>query len=611
MCGINGIYSNGLVNNHMKRIDEMNRSIQHRGPDSRGSKHINDKISLGHQRLSIIDLDSRSDQPMLSNSGDTALVYNGEIFNFHEIKKELINEYNFKTNSDTEVLLAGYEVRGLDWLLNVINGMFAFAIYDIKKNELFLIRDRFGIKPLFFTCSNDTIIFSSEIKGILSSGLIEPEFNEKAIDDYLGYRYVREPNTFFKEIYQVKSSTYIKVKNGRIVGEQSYWSLPKLNFSKKFNETEIITETKNEVRNAIKKWLIADVKVGSYLSGGVDSSLTTAILSQEHGSEVNTYTIGFKEEGFNEFEHARVVADLYKTKHHEILLDQNDYLEEWTSLVKFKDAPLAVPNEIPLAKMSTSLSKDITVVISGEGADELFGGYGRIYRSSFDYINHEDKSEDFYNYFINKYEYVPRELRDQCLKVGDHYRHDFDLSLKESFTNFSNEENIFRFFHNGHITGLLNRVDVTTMQTSVEARPPFLDHKLIEFVYQEVPYDLKLKWKSGISKKSARSQLASQYSEILDTPKYALKKVSEEYLPSSIIYRKKMGFPVPLTKWFPKLTQMANNLLSDATWLNNEKLNELIMELERSNDSRIGQILWMFINIEIFKREYFNKKYIW
>lgn len=611
MCGINGIYSDRLVNKFAKRIKEMNEALIHRGPDAGGSVHLNDKISFGHRRLSIIDLDRRSNQPMMSNTGNTALVYNGEIYNFQVLKKELKNDYDFKTNSDTEVILAAYELKGINWLLENINGMFAFAIYDLNQNSLFLVRDRFGIKPLHYTIDDGVLLFSSEVKGILSSGLIQPKFNEKAVDEYLGYRYVREPNTFFKNIHQVKSSHCMHFKNGEFINEFKYWDLPSLNFSNNYSTPRIIEETGYEVESAIKRWLIADVKVGSYLSGGVDSSLTTAILSKQKNNDVNTYTIGFDEEGFNEFKYARIVADLYQTKHHEIKLNQCDYFDEWVNLIEYKDAPLSVPNEIPLALMSSELSKDITVVISGEGADELFGGYGRIFRSAFDFKNIDPKEKDFYSYLIKKYEYVPRELRNEFLKTKEDYRADFDQSLTDDFKNFRNEENIFRFFHQHHIKGLLNRVDVTTMQTSVEARPPFLDHELIEFTYQEVPYDLKLKWINNNAKQKASGLTSDKYSEELDIPKYALKKVSEKYLPKEIIYRKKMGFPVPLTKWFPKLESMAIQELKNATWLDQDKLKGLIEELKGTNNPRVGQILWMFINVEIFKKKYFNKNWKW
>jgi len=258
--------------------------------------------------------------------------------------------------------------------------------------------------------------------------------------------------------------------------------------------------------------------------------------------------------------------------------------------------------------MSTNLSSDITVVISGEGADELFGGYGKIFRSAFDYQNTKNKIS-FYQYFINKYDYVNRELRNKYLISKNNYRSHFDSIIESDFKQHQNEENIFRFFHEYHIKGLLNRVDMTTMQTSVEARPPFLDHELIEYVYQNVPYDLKLKWKSEEAKKEASILSANIYSEENDIPKYILKKLSEDLLPNEVIYRKKMGFPVPLTKWFPNLAELSRELLPNTDWLNRSVIEELLEELQ--NNQRAGQLLWMFLNIELFKRKYFSKNWKW
>ncbi|MEI6139838.1 MAG: asparagine synthase (glutamine-hydrolyzing) [Mariniphaga sp.] len=610
MCGINGIYSTTDIVNIDKRIKAMNDSISHRGPDAKGSIVLSNKVSLGHRRLSIIDLDERSNQPMFSIDKKYVIVFNGEILNFADIKSELVNEYTFKTKSDTEVILASYIIKGIDWFLKKANGMYAFALHNIETGELILARDRFGIKPLFYTIVNETLIFSSEIKGILNSGLVEVSFNFAAVDEYLGNRFVREPFTFFNNIFQVKSASYLLFSNKIESIEKTYWILPKLNFDESYDEISIINETEKQICEAVNRWLIADVKVGAYLSGGVDSSLMTALLTKYINKQIDTYTIGFLDKGFNEFEFAQVVAKRYFTNHREFILEPSNYFDELERLIGYKDAPLGVPNEVPLATMSTNLSNDITVVISGEGADELFGGYGRIFRSAFDFKNHNKNIKNvFYYYFISLYEYVNRDTRDKYLKNEQNYRSYFDNELITDFILHKNEENIFRFFHTYHIKGLLNRLDMTTMQTSVEARPPFLDYKLIEFVYQHVPYSLKLKWIHSDSESNAEHLYSQEYSEKLDIPKYILKVISEKYLPKEIIYRKKMGFPVPLTTWFVNLENMAKNLLNNTDWLNENVVDELCAELKGSD--RAGQMLWMFINIEIFKRKYFNKNWTW
>jgi asparagine synthase (glutamine-hydrolysing) len=604
MCGITGIYSINNIPNIKERVHKMNVSIKHRGPDASGI-YVKKNLGLGHRRLSIIDTRVVSNQPMCSNSKIWHLVFNGEIYNFEEIKSQL--NYNFKTNSDTEVILASLEEKGLDWFINQANGMFAIALYNSKTKELLLVRDRLGIKPLYFYNDGNNFVFSSEIKAILTSGLVDAKFNEEAVDEYLANRYVRAPYTFFKNIFQVNPGTYLTINKNLATVENKYWDIPDtFNIASEYNEEEILKGLGDELNKAIKYRLIADVPLGTYLSGGVDSSLITAITALHKKEKVNTYTIGFEE--INEFNYSDIIAKKYKTEHHEILMKKEDYMANWERLINLKDAPLGVPNEIPLAVMSSKLKEKITVVLSGEGADELMGGYGRIYRAPFDYAN-EDTKESFYDYFISKYDYVSRLMRDQLINTPKSYRAKFDEEIKADFSKKSNEESIFKFFHKYHVKGLLQRVDMTTMQTSVEARVPFLDHNLIEFSYRNIPYDLKLRWLNEEAKNKAMSMNSNQYSENLDTPKYLLRKLSYKYLPKEIVERKKIGFPVPLTEWFENLEVLAKELLPNANWLKEGVVSDLI---EKSKiESRAGQILWMFINIELFRKKYFQKEWRW
>ena len=605
MCGIAGIYGLGLIDRLENRIEKMNLSIAHRGPDSGASYTFNQNVALGHRRLSIIDLREIANQPMHSSNGHWHIVFNGEIYNFQEIAEEL--DYSFISNSDTEVILAAVQEKGIDWFLDRANGMFAIALFNSKTKQMLLVRDRMGIKPLYYFTDGEHLVFASEIKGILASGLVKAIFNESAVDEYLANRYVRAPYSFFKNIFQVLPANYVKFSEDLSFEQQTYWSLPEaFNMSKTYSEENIEAAFENEIVKAIKYRLIADVPLGTYLSGGVDSSLITAITAQSKQDKVNTYTIGFPE--LNEFEYARIIAEKYDTEHHEILMDKSDYIQNWERLISYKDSPLGVPNEIPLAVMSSKLKEKITVVLSGEGADELMGGYGRIFRAPFDYEN-EAPDKSFYDYLIEKYEYVPRGMREDFINTPKVYRAEFDKKLNDVFENGRNKENVFRFFHEYHVKGLLQRVDMTTMQTSVEARVPFLDHNLIEFSYNEVPYDLKLKWISKEAKEKARHQCSDEYSELLDVPKYLLREVSYKYLPKEIIERKKVGFPVPLTEWFENLEEMAHDLLTGCTWLKPGVLEQL---LDKSKiESRAGQVLWMFLNIELFKKQYFAKEWRW
>lgn len=603
MCGINGLLSKKGINNIRFRIDKMNTSLAHRGPDADGVYISSDnRLALGQRRLAIIDLDVRSNQPFVLNKGGNVLVFNGEIYNYIELRNEL--EYSFQTKSDTEVLAAGIQQMGIEWIKKC-NGMFAFCYFDKSSHRLILGRDRFGIKPLYYYVDKEVFVFSSEIKGILNSGLVRTEFNEDVIDEYLGNRYIREPYTFFKNIYQLPAGHYLSVSEDLEISFSKYWNLPKeFNMESKYDENSVCEKFKEEVNKAIKRRMMADVTVGAYLSGGVDSSLISAVTSMASDKPINTYTIGFPE--LNEFEYAKLVAEQYGTNHHEIVMDEVNYFDMMNEIIKYKDSPLGVPNEIPLAQMSKVLKKDITVVLSGEGADELLGGYGRIFRSPFDYINiDKDCDKDFYHYFIDKYEYVPREIRDKYLCCAHPLRDEYDKQIRIEFSNKKNEENVFRFFHKYHVKGLLQRVDITTMYASVEARVPFLDHELVEFCYKNVPYNLKLKWNSKEEERLAKSKHASWYSEVLDKPKYLLRRYALEMLPEVVITRKKTGFPVPLNDWFPELEKMAKELLRGSTWFREDALEELCKDCKANE--RFGQLIWMFLNIEIFRRLYFEK----
>ena len=605
MCGLTGIFSNSSISNLEERIVAMNNSIVHRGPDAGNHYCYKNHLALAHRRLSIIDTSEQSNQPMHSNSERWHLVFNGEIYNFEELRTEL--SYNFKTLSDTEVIIASVEANGFEWFLKRANGMFAIAMYDSEQNELFIGRDRMGIKPLYFSTTDDCLVFSSEIKAILRSGLVEASFNSKGVDEYLANRYIRSPYTFFNDVFQVQPGTFVKYDGDLNKTEKSYWNLPsEFNMDSSYVEKEVLEGLRDQLEVAINYRLIADVPLGTYLSGGIDSSLITAITCNNKSERVNTYTIGFPE--LNEFKYSEIISEKYDTEHHEILMTKDDYVNNWERLIKFKDAPLGVPNEIPLAVMSTKLKEKITVVLSGEGADELMGGYGRIFRAPFEHSKlHGDSL--FYDYFIEQYEYVPRSMRDEFLNTPIEYRKEFDKKIIAEFSEKPNEENVFRFFHSYHVKGLLQRVDMTTMQASVEARVPFLDHKLIEYSYSKIPYDLKLKWKSPEAKEEAMNMSPSEYSEVKDTPKYLLRKLAYDYLPEEIVDRKKVGFPVPLSEWFDNMEALAHDLLTEVDWLK-EGVIESIIEQSKS-EVRAGQILWMFINIELFKRAYFKKSWLW
>ncbi len=471
---------------------------------------------------------------------------------------------------------------------------------------MYLARDRMGVKPLYYYANDGLLVFASEIKGILNSGLVRAELYEATIDEYLGNRYVRAPYTFFKDIYQVMPGHYLIIDEELNIKDVEYWHLPEqFNTEEKYDEIDILSEFGDRVQEAIRRRMICDVPIGTYLSGGVDSSLISAVAALNKKDPLETFTIGFAE--MNEFSYAKEVANKYGTHHHELIMTDSNYFNMMEEIISFKDAPLSVPNEIPLAHMSYELKKHITVVLSGEGADELMGGYGRIFRSGYDFRNHSNAVNSFYDYFIDLYEYVPRAFRNKYIKCGCELRGLFDERIVKEFNNTSYEEAIFRFFHNYHVKGLLQRCDSTTMLASVEARVPFLDYTLIEYVYNSVPYDLKLNWRSVNRRELAKTLTSKYYSEVFDTPKYLLKELAYKYLPIDVIERKKIGFPVPLDVWIDSLSKEAKEILKNAYWIDSNKLDELIYQCRQIN--RGGQILWMLINVELFRNMYFQKEW--
>lgn len=510
----------------------MTSCLTHRGPDDSGI-YMGNKIAFGHKRLKIIDLTKKGHQPMSDSKKEIFIAFNGEIYNFQEIRQDLIKKgYSFNSSSDTEVIIYAYK----EWGINCIkrfNGMFAFALYDKNKDNLYLVRDRFGIKPLFYTIHNNEVIFSSEVKSILKYPKFIKEPNWRAISSYLSYRYVLGEETFFKNIYSVLPAHYLKIKNNKIK-KIEYWDIPLISNKKDKGKAFYIKKIRELLTNSVKLRMISDVPIGAYLSGGLDSSIIVSLMSKLTKESLKTYSIAFKQKGYNELKYAKLVANRYKTDHKEIILDAEEYLKTMKKLIEYKDSPLAVPNEIPIYLMSKVLKKDITVVLSGEGADEIFSGYGRIFRSPFDYYRIKLTPRWFQKLFFNSlikkyldnnfrnkidhflylYSYFPLDEKKSIFNsyMNGLIKNDIDLKniFKEKFCkakNLSYYDQISYVFEKLHLVGLLGRVDNSTMATAVEARVPFVDHELVEFMFS-VPHKYKLKWKNifsllkGMSKNS-------------------------------------------------------------------------------------------------------------
>jgi len=640
MCGILGQISCNNIAIDKNRFKFALDLQAQRGPDDSGV-YMDNNMIFGHRRLSIIDLDRQSKQPMISNCGNYILVFNGEIYNYKEIQQDLIKKgYIFKTSSDTEVLLNSfieYNIKCVDKFI----GMFAFAIYNKKDCSTYIVRDRLGVKPLYYCKENDKFIFSSEIKSILALG-IKKDLNIDAISSYMSFRYPILNDTFFKDIYSLSPGHYIKLtpEDTKIV---EYW-----NVAHKFKEQEndkgekyYISKLQTLLESSVKYRMIADVPLGAFLSGGVDSSIITALMAQNSNKKIKTFTIGFREDGFNEFEYANMVAEKFNTDHRKIVLSGKNYVDKMSELIFYKDAPLSVPNEVPLYLMSKELKKYITVVLSGEGADEIFGGYGRIFRSPYDYeriknidnlsLDNKEKEELCRNFikkyvkkkfeneiehFMNIYSYTSFKDKQNLLNSSIDLKR-IEKKLRDKFLQYFNEleyesyyNKLMYTFEKIHIVGLLHRVDTTTMATSVEARVPFVDHRVVEFAFT-IPFKYKLKWKNGRAKKKSNTLMSDKISEQYDIPKYILKKSYEAIIPKEVLYRKKMGFPVPLNAWFGgEFNDYAKKiLLSDVAkarkLYNVEKIEKLLNnDILKINNSSAMKV-WMLINIELFCQNFF------
>jgi len=573
MCGFVGIYNYGNSQEiDEKLIIEMRDTMIHRGPDDCGIYVSPDrKLGLGHRRLSIIDLTPRGRQPMSDNEGKIWIVYNGEVYNFPELRKGLEKKYAFRSRTDTEVLIYLYKEYGKD-MVHKLRGMFAFVIWDENKKELWLVRDRIGIKPLYYTFVDGKFIFASEIKAILKDPSVKREVNEEGFYHYLSFLTTPPPQTLFQGIYKIPAGHMLTVdKNGNYELEQ-YWDVfdnvkPLYRQDEKFY-TEKLLEL---LRESVKLRMISDVPIGVFLSGGIDSSTNVALFS-EFTNDIKTFSIGFKgQDKYNEFQYARKVADIFKTKHHEVIIDVEDLINFLEQLVYYQDEPIADPVCVPVYFVS-KLAKDngVTVCQVGEGADELFCGYpvwgimlklhhlsgywksiplllralglgvlgaiGKGESAPYELLRRAHNKESIFwggaeafNEAQKKSLLSPR-LRDKFKNkssyevVEKYYKRFLAESPIQDYLNFMTYLDIsFRLPEL-----LLMRVDKMSMAVSLEARVPFLDHKLVEFA-MSIPQSVKVK--SG---------------EL----KHIMKKTVEPLIPHEIIYRKKQGFGVPVEEWF-------------------------------------------------------------
>jgi asparagine synthase (glutamine-hydrolysing) len=565
MCGICG-FTGGSDEVLLKKMSEL---IIHRGPDQSGS-FSDDKINLAHRRLSILDLSEKGKQPMSNETRNIWISYNGEIYNFKELKKDLAKKgHTFASNTDTEVIIHGYEEEGIGFI-SKLEGMFAFALWDGIKKDLYLVRDRIGIKPLYYSIINGNLFFASEIKCFLNIPGFKKKLNKQSIHEYLAFQYVPGDKTIFEDVCRVPPGSYIVYDNHITV--KQYWELKESENVESF--VTAVENTKKILVDSVRKHMISDVPVGVMLSGGLDSSSIVGLLHEQGIKNIKTFSVGFKGDK-NELEYAQLVAKKFGTEHHEIIISPGNLVQKLEEIMWYMDEPLADGGAIATFLAGEEIKKHVTVLLVGEGSDEIFAGYSwhRIC-STFFLPESVKKRLYFYLTTFNK------------INNGEMYGI-FDRAFPEPSGNFLSRMLHFEITNN-LVNNLLMKVDKMTMAHSLEARVPFLDHALVEYACSLKPgYKLK------------------------NGGKYILKEVVREILPVEIINRRKHGFIVPLNRW------LRNELKDDSIkiLLNNDSIarrifsEKDILDLYKDTRNPLKKIentslLWRLLVLEIWRRSF-------
>ena len=640
MCGFFGIFSSDKLKQDKSRFKSLTNSINHRGPDDEGF-FFNKNIYLGFKRLSIIDV-KNGKQPFESQNQRYVIIFNGEIYNYRKLRHNLIDHnIKLKTNSDTETLVESISYFGLS-VVSKFNGMFSFALYDKTESVLYLFRDRLGIKPLYYFHDSKKILFSSEINPLIKSNEFDRKINLNAISSYLSFRFNYGVGNYFENIQTVEPGTYLKIKNNNLE-KIRYWNFPSFKNKLAVSENKLIDELSTTIQEVLSEHLVSDVPIGSLLSGGLDSSLLTVLMNELHNKPINTYSASFDDERYDENNHAKIVSNLTKSNHTNIILNSHDYENKLQKLISHTCSPLSIPHEIALNSLFSKIKHTNKVVISGEGADEMFGGYGRVQSSGFDYkkILYVKKKYPFFvqnillsllgsenfkwskyknqlDHFVDIYKWFGNSeklnlISDDVKNIIENDKKVKEFWIKE-FDNIKEEDvldKIMILFQKHHLNCLLHRLDIHSMAHSVEARVPFCDHRILEFV-SKVPYEYKFRWKSNFSKFRSVFTNSFKFSEKMDISKYLLRKFGDQKLPIEISQKKKLGFPVPLDKWLKGnfLNFSKEILLDDKTTkrglFKKKQIEKLLNNPEILEYDFWGKKIWMLINIELWSRNFID-----
>lgn len=610
MCGICGFTGN-LIEKEDVLTRMMNRII-HRGPDSAGM-HISDGVALGFRRLSIRDLNN-GDQPMYNEDKTLVVTFNGEIYNYKELREDLeAKGHIFANNADTEVLLHGYEEYGTE-MVKMLRGMFAFVIWDLKTKTMFGARDYFGIKPFYYTQINGNLVYGSEIKSILEHPEYKKEVNPEALENYLTFQYSVLPETFFKGVYKLMPSHCFTYKDGKM--EISRYYDPEFIPDETLEQEELVNRIDEVMQDSVKAHMIADVEVGSFLSSGVDSSYVAASF---HGDK--TFTVGFDYEKYNEIDYAKALSKKIEIDNYSKLITTDEY---WNILPKIQyhmDEPLADPSAIALYFVSNTAAQHVKVALSGEGADEFFGGYN-IYHEPFSLAGYQKLpkglrkglaacvkaiplrfkgknfiirgSKDVEERFVGNAFMFNEAEREKILKAPTgHYDHkELTKPYYEKVKHLDDVTKMQYIDVNFWLIGdILLKADKMSMANSLEVRVPFLDRKVFEL---------------------ART-IPTKYKVTDSNTKVAMREAAHRYLPDMVAEKKKLGFPVPIRIWLKeeKYYNIVKEAFTSEAAAKFFKVDEIVKFLDDHRDGKVdnSRKIWTIYMFLIWYRDFFEDGY--
>lgn len=615
MCGICGFVSKR--SDIKDKLIEANNTMFHRGPDDGGVyvKELTNGygLGLGHRRLSIIDLSHAGHQPMISRNEKISVVFNGEIYNYNELKKQL-KYYDFQSNSDTEVIIASYLQWGIDCITH-FNGMFALALYDQECETLFLVRDRMGKKPLYYYWGDGELYFASELKAVQTLVSSDLDISINSMGAYLFRQYIGGSNSIYKKIYKVCPGEIVTLSNGEL-SKQIYWDAVECYKELVSNEKISFNDAKEAlnqlITDSVRIRMISDVPVGTFLSGGIDSALVTAIANELSQGPVNSYAIGFYEKEYNEAESAKAIATYLGTKHTELYISEQDMLSVIDDIPVYYDEPFADTSQIPSMLVSKLAKKDVTVSLSGDGGDELFCGYN--FYDSVALAQRYDMAGVLLHHILPEslQTKVPPNVEKIIMNKKRQHKTQYDVLPYDKLIGsyFLNEYDEIRYDENkimfeknfqkrrmllDQITYLpddiLCKMDRASMSCSLECRNPLLDYRIVEYSY-ELPH--KFKYKNG-------------------EKKYILKSLAYDYIPKELLDRPKKGFGVPIEKW---MKTVLNDELLDLSNYSYLKKQGIFKAKETSSfvreylggksfrDSDVSRLIWSFYIFQKWHTKY-------